>query len=103
MRREGESDNRRAAAGLLGAAIPRSRAGGHMGSMPRGRYAYLVLLLQLGAASSAKKYVPKTGADRGPIGMATGDISRRRDCHSAAPPSPFSRRFNRDDEGVPAN
>ena len=74
-----------------------------MGSMPRGRYAYLVLLLQLGAASSAKKYVPKTGADRGPIGMATGDISRRRDCHSAAPPSPFSRRFNRDDEGVPAN
>ena len=28
--------------------------------------------------------------------------SRRRDCHAAAPPSPFSRRFNRDDEGVPA-
>ena len=25
--------------------------------------------------------------------------SRRRDCHSAAPASPFSRRFNRDDEG----
>ena len=26
--------------------------------------------------------------------------SRRRDFHSAAPPSPFSGRFNRDDEGV---
>ena len=30
--------------------------------------------------------------------------SRRRDfCHSAAPPSPFSRRFNSDGEGVSAN
>ena len=30
-------------------------------------------------------------------------ISRRREfCHSAAPPSHFSRRFNRDDGGVPA-
>ena len=28
------------------------------------------------------------------------DLSRRRDCHSAAPPSPFSRRFNKDEEGV---
>ena len=28
--------------------------------------------------------------------------SHRRDCHSATPPSPFSRRFNRDDGGVPA-
>ena len=26
--------------------------------------------------------------------------SRRRDCHSAAPPSPFSRRINRDEEEV---
>ena len=32
----------------------------------------------------------------------SGEGSRRRDCHSAAPPSPFSRRFNSDDEGVPA-
>ena len=28
--------------------------------------------------------------------------SCRRGCHSAAPPSPFSMRINRDDEGVPA-
>ena len=28
--------------------------------------------------------------------------SRRRDCHSAAPPSLFTRRFNRGEEGVPA-
>ena len=34
--------------------------------------------------------------------FVTGSSSRRRDCHSAAPPSPFSKRFNRDDEGVPA-
>ena len=31
-----------------------------------------------------------------------GQTSRRRDCHSATPPSPFSRRFNRDGEGLPA-
>ena len=31
-----------------------------------------------------------------------GKISRRRDCRSAALPSPFSRRFNRDDEGMSA-
>ena len=40
-----------------------------------------------------------------PLYIATqdGEIGRRREfCHSAAPPSPFSRRFNRDDEGVPA-
>ena len=29
-------------------------------------------------------------------------VSRRRDCHSAAPPSPFGRRANRDGEGVPS-
>ena len=29
--------------------------------------------------------------------------SRRRDCHSAAPPSTFIRFFNRDGEGMPAN
>ena len=32
----------------------------------------------------------------------TGACSRRRDCHSAAPPSTFSRRTNRDGEGVSA-
>ena len=26
--------------------------------------------------------------------------SRRRDCHSAAPPSPFSRRFKKDNEAM---
>ena len=31
-----------------------------------------------------------------------GHLSRRRDCHSAASPSPFSRRFNRDREGTSA-
>ena len=31
-----------------------------------------------------------------------GACSRRRDCHSAAPPSPFSGRFNVDGEGVSA-
>ena len=31
---------------------------------------------------------------------AFGICSRRRDCHSAAPPSPFSRRFNMDGEEV---
>ena len=30
-----------------------------------------------------------------------GSTSRRRDCHSAAPPSPFSRCIIRDDEGEP--
>ena len=59
-------------AGLLGGAIPLSRTGGHIGS--RSRYAYLVLLLQLGAARSTKRYVPKSGADKRPIGMTTGDI-----------------------------
>ena len=34
--------------------------------------------------------------------LAGGSISRRRDCHPAAPPSPFSRRFNRDGEGTAA-
>ena len=34
-------------------------------------------------------------------GSGTGPASRRRDYHSAAPPSPSTRRFNRDDEGVP--
>ena len=29
-------------------------------------------------------------------------VKRRRDSHSAAPPSAFSRRFNRDGEGVSA-
>ena len=29
-------------------------------------------------------------------------LCRRRDCHSVAPRSAFSRRFNRDDEAVPA-
>jgi hypothetical protein len=32
-------------------------------------------------------------------GLFEGALSRRRDCHSAAPPSPFSRRFNSDGEG----
>ena len=32
----------------------------------------------------------------------TGPTSRARDCHSAAPPSPFSMRFNLDGEGVSA-
>ena len=32
-----------------------------------------------------------------------GDGSRRRDCHSAPSPSPFSMRFNMDGEGVSAN
>ena len=34
--------------------------------------------------------------------VSAGSNSHRRDCHSAAPHSPFSRRINRDDEGVPA-
>ena len=29
-----------------------------------------------------------------------GSTSRRRDCHSTAPPSPFSRCFNTDGEGM---
>ena len=33
---------------------------------------------------------------------AHGKTSRRRDCHSAAPSSPYSRRTNRGGEGVPA-
>ena len=36
------------------------------------------------------------------LNTAIGGASRRRDCHSAAPPSPFSRRFNMDVEGVSA-
>ena len=32
--------------------------------------------------------------------VLAGCSSRRRDCHSAAPPSPFSRRFNSDGEGL---
>ena len=32
-----------------------------------------------------------------------GLCSRRRDCHSAAPPSPFSGCFNRDEGGVQQN
>ena len=32
-------------------------------------------------------------------GLLAGSASRRRDCHSAAPPSPFSRCFNRVEEG----
>ena len=35
-------------------------------------------------------------------GTSAGSYSRRRDCHSAAPPSPFSRRISGDNEGVPA-
>ena len=36
-------------------------------------------------------------------GTRAGVFSRRREfCHSAATPSPFSRRFDRDDEVVPA-
>ena len=34
--------------------------------------------------------------------LAAQASSRRRDCHSAGPPSPFSRRFNRAAEGVSA-
>ena len=45
------------------------------------------------AAALADQALP-TGAAHTP--------SRRRDCHSAAPPSPFSRCFNTDEEGVPA-
>ena len=33
---------------------------------------------------------------------AKGITSRRRDCHFAALPSPFSRRFDRDEEGASA-
>ena len=32
--------------------------------------------------------------------IGSGDFSRRRDCHPAAPPSNFSRRFNTDGEGM---
>ena len=32
--------------------------------------------------------------------VMAGSSSRRRDCHSAAPPSPFSRRFKKDKEAV---
>ena len=35
-------------------------------------------------------------------GGGPGSNSRRRDCHSAGPPSPFSRRFNRAAEGASA-
>ena len=35
-------------------------------------------------------------------GLFFGDRSRRRDCHFAAPPSPSSRRINRDGEGASA-
>ena len=34
--------------------------------------------------------------------ISKGCASRRQSCHSAGPPSPFSSRFNRDGEGVPA-
>ena len=36
-------------------------------------------------------------------GWRWGVCSRRRDCHPAAPPSPFSRRSNVDGKGVSAN
>ena len=51
---------------------------------------------------------PGSNDDAQPGVQPGGDLlrvrepSRRRDCHSAAPPSPFSRRVNRDYEGVPA-
>ena len=32
--------------------------------------------------------------------VGSGPVSRRRDCHSAAPSSPFSRCFNMDSEGL---
>ena len=44
-------------------------------------------------------------AERGPnvVELTDGEASRRREsCHSAAPPSPFSRRFNMDGEGMSA-
>ena len=34
--------------------------------------------------------------------VISGDVSRRRDCHSAAPHSPSSRCFNMDGAGMPA-
>ena len=37
-----------------------------------------------------------------PTVQSIGTAVRREFCHSAAPPSPSSRRFNRDDERVPA-
>ena len=43
---------------------------------------------------------PKAAA--GAWGACTGATSRRRDCNSAAPPSPFSRRFNICGEGMSA-
>ena len=39
---------------------------------------------------------------RQPCRCLAGPPSRRRDCHSAAPPSTFSRRFNSDGEGISA-
>ena len=36
------------------------------------------------------------------IHLAAVCTSRRQDCHSAVPPSPVSRRINRDDGGEPA-
>ena len=42
-------------------------------------------------------------AERGGFSLGPdGAISRRRDCHSAAPPSTFSRCFNRNKKGVPS-
>ena len=38
-----------------------------------------------------------------PVIMTPGTTSRRRDCHSAAAPSPFSGRFNRRGEGCQQN
>ena len=41
-------------------------------------------------------------AAAGAVGAGPGRASHPRDCHSAAPPSTFSRRFNSDVEGMSA-
>ena len=43
--------------------------------------------------------VPRMQCARGTVGRSP-QPSRRRDCHSAASPSPFSRSFNMDGEGM---
>ena len=58
-----------------------------------------MLLAQIYAKGQIKN-VAGAAIGNGCWGTAPGTSSRRRDCHSAVPPSAFIRCFNRDKKGV---
>ena len=77
-----------ASMGAYGALV---RPGNFTG--PKAGLANTTVLARYGSDQTAAATIRAVGGGR---------ASRRRDCHSAAPLSPFSRRCNRDGEGVPA-